>query len=177
MIYLVALALIVTTIGVYRRVRSKGFSEVLLDTLAAIVSGWLAGLLLGIGARIGMWAIPFFNGTESRFSFDGSLSVVLTFSLFGIGIGILYEFVFRQLFRERGWLFGIAISILTVYPLGRQGVELLTFAPSLLPLAFFTFLFIAIIFVPYAVALEFLNSRWHRFHSSSNERVTFHIEL
>jgi hypothetical protein len=171
MIFLVALALIVAAFGGYYRFRSQGSLPLLLDVVAAAVSGWIAGLLLGVGARIGMWAIPFFNGTEPRFSFDGSLRVVLTFSLFGIGLGILYEVVFRKLFRNHGILFGLAISILTVYPLGREGVELLNFSPSILSLAFFTFFFIAIIFVPFAVALEFFVCRWHRFHDASHESL------
>ncbi len=176
MIYLVSLASIVAATGAYRRIRSQGVLQLMFDVFAAAISGWLAGLLSGIGARIGMWAVPFFNGTESHFSFDGSIRVVLTFSLFGIGLGVLYELVLRKLFRNRGLLFGLAISVLTVYPLGRQGVELLNFSPSLLPLAFFTFFFIAVMFVPYAVVLESIVGRWHRFHDVSHERLALQIK-
>lgn len=164
MIYLATLAVILAMIAIYRRTKLHGWLNSLLDVAAAAVSGWIAGLLLGIGARIGMWAIPFFNGTESSFSFDGSLSVVLTFSLFGIGLGIFYEFVFRELLRRRGLLYGLLISLITVYPLGSQGVEQLNFSPSILPLAFSTFFFIVLMFIPFAIALEFVLGQWHRFH-------------
>jgi hypothetical protein len=68
------------------------------------------------------------------------------------------------MFRDRGLLYGLALSLVMVYPLGRQGTELLTFPPALVPLAFFTFLFVALVFVTYAVALELVLRRWHHFH-------------
>lgn len=161
MIYLAALALSVMTFGFYQRLRSAGFRPALLDVTVAAVSGWLAGLFIGIGARLGMWAIPFFNGTESRFSFEGTTRVVLVFSLYGVALGILYELVFRRILRERGFLFGLVITLVTWYPLGKQGVELLNFSPSVLSTAFFTLVSISFMFIPFGAALEHLLGRWH----------------
>ena len=163
MIYLAGLAILLLGYGIYRSVRTAGAKHTLLDAVAAVVSGWIAGLLLGAGARVGMWAIPFFNGTESRFTLDGSIQVILIFSLLGVGLGLLYEIVFRGLLRGRGSLYGLLITLVLVYPLGSAGVEQLRFSPNLLSLAFFTFLFIAIMFFPYALLLEALLGTWHRF--------------
>lgn len=87
MIYILALALIVAGMGFYIRLRVQGFLSTILDVLIAAVLGWVAGLLIGVGARIGMWSIPFFNGAESRFSSGGTFDVILFFSLYGIGLG------------------------------------------------------------------------------------------
>ncbi len=173
MIYLAVLAILFLGYGIFRSVRAAGAKHTLLDVVAAVISGWAAGLLLGAGARVGMWAIPFFSGAESRFTLDGSIQVVLVFSLLGIGLGLLYEFVFRGPLRGRGSLYGLLISLVLVYPLGGEGVEQLNFSPGLVPLAFFTFLFIAIMFVPYAFLLQALLGAWHRLHdvATSGEPV------
>src|SRR5215204_1853979 len=128
MIYLVAIAGVILLFGFYHRVRTLGIWFALLDAVAAAACGWIAGLSLGIGARLGMWAIPYFNGTEPNITAGGTFSVVITFSLFGIGLGVLYEMAFRRIFRHWGILFGLAVSLVTVYPLGSQGVELLSFS-------------------------------------------------
>ncbi|HEV8593508.1 MAG TPA: hypothetical protein VGQ55_15495, partial [Pyrinomonadaceae bacterium] len=116
------------------------------------------------GARIGMWSIPLFNGTEPRITVDGTFRVILTFSLFGIGLGLLYELLFRELMRGHGLLFGLLIALVAWYPLGSQGIQQLRFVPSFLPAAAVTFTIVATMFVPFAVVLEFSLGKWHRFH-------------
>ncbi|MGB7070733.1 MAG: hypothetical protein WBD22_14665 [Pyrinomonadaceae bacterium] len=177
MIYLVSLAVIVAAVGAYLHFRSTGLAAMLLDIAISAAFGWLAGLLLGVFARIGMWTIPFFNGAEPRFSFDGSIEVILTFSLFGIGLGIVYELAFRKLLSESGFLFGVLVTLLTWYPLGKQGVDLLNFSPSWLPLLFFTLSLIGLMFVPFTIVLAFLLGRWHRFRDlrNSNYLSTNHL--
>src|SRR5687767_6577700 len=101
MIYVIIAMVLLAVIGFYLRVNSKGLLSGILDLVAAATLGWISGILIGIGARIGMWAIPFFNGADSRFTLDGTLQVVLVFSLYGIGLGILYELVFRSLLGNR----------------------------------------------------------------------------
>jgi hypothetical protein len=171
MIYLAALSSIMLLVGSYFRVRSSGGWLALQDGIAAVVSGWIAGLLLGVGARIGMWAIPFFNGSGSRFSFEGTLRVILTFSVLGIGLGLLYEFAFRRVLRERGLFYGMIVTVVLVYPLGQEGVEQLNFNPAPVALVLFTFFFIDLIFVPYALTLEFCLGRWHRFQDLRGTEV------
>ncbi|MGQ0542282.1 MAG: hypothetical protein ACT4O9_10605 [Blastocatellia bacterium] len=164
MIYIFSLALIVAGTGFYRRLRVDGFLSSTLDVLIATAFGWIAGLFIGVGARIGMWSIPFFNGAESRFSWGGTFDVILAFSLYGIALGIIYELIFRKLLRDRGFLYGLLITLVTWYPLGKQGVDLLNFTPSFVPTAIFTFLFLGLMFVPFGIALEFLVGRWHKYH-------------
>ena len=167
MIYIVGFALIVTIVGFYFRLRSQGLGALLLDVLASSVAGWIAGLLIGIGARVGMWSIPFFNGAESRITLDGTLQVVLVFSLYGIALGIVYELLFRRLLRNRGSIYGLLITAVTAYPLANAAVQQLSFSPSIAPLIAFALLFVGLMFVPFAVVLEFLVSRWHRFRGDS----------
>ncbi len=175
MIYIVALAVAPAAFGFYRKARHQGIKRTLLDTVVSAAFGWLAGILIGVGARIGMWAIPFFNGTESRFTLDGTLQVVLVFSLYGIGLGILYELIFRGLLRKSGLLFGILVTLFTWYPLGAAGAQQLNFQPSMLPLVFFSGLFVALMFVPFSLLLELLIRRWHLCHDKVPESLAMAI--
>lgn len=161
MIYVVALAVLIAAVGFYTRARHDGLKHAVLDLIVSAALGWLAGSLIGVGARIGMWAIPFFNGTGSRFTLDGSLQVVLTFSLAGIGLGILYEFIFRRLLHGRGLLFGLITTLITWYPLSAAGVQQLNFQPSIPAAGFFTFIFVSLMFVPFGGVLELMLARWH----------------
>lgn len=163
MIYAVVLALVISCIGFYFRARINGIPSTVLDTIAAAVLGWISGLLIGIGARAGMWAIPFFNGTEPRVTLDGTVQVILTFSLFGIGLGIVYEMVFRRVFRHHGLLFGVLITLLTFIPLSSAALQQISFTPGLIATAFSSLLFVGFMFVPFGLALELLLVRWHRF--------------
>ena len=165
MIYIAILALILAGVGFYRRQRSQGFASTLLDTIVAALVGWLSGLLIGIGARVGMSSIPFFNGTESRLTFDGTVQVILVFSLYGIGLGIIYELLFRRLLKNRGLLFGLLVTVIAAFPLASAALQQISFVPSLLPTIGFALLFVGAMFIPFAVALELLLSLYHRIHS------------
>ncbi len=162
MIYILVVALVAAAFGFVHRVRSAGFRLALLDVIVAALFGWLAGIFIGVGARTGMWAIPFFNGTGSRFTLDGTVQVILVFSLYGIGLGILYELFFRRLLHDRGLLFGVLITLCTWYPLAAAGTQQLNFQPSVPAAAFFSFLFVSLMFVPFGLVLELLLKRWHR---------------
>lgn len=160
MIYLLVSALTLGVFGFIRRSRSESIRSGLLDVAAAAVCGWIAGLLIGIGARIGMWAIPAFNATGSEFTLAGSLQVVIVFSLYGIGLGIIYELLFRQILRKRGFAYGLLITLVAAYPLASAAFQQLTFEPRVLPAAAFSLLFVGLMFVPFAVALEFLLAKY-----------------
>lgn len=162
MIYLIALGVAVAIIAFYNRVKTQPLSSLTLDVLAAASLGWVAGLLIGVGARIGMWAIPMFNGTEPSVSFEGTSRVILTFSIFGIGLGVFYELIFRKLFHRHGSLLGLLVTLITTYPFTQDAIENLRFTPSPILLYLFTFLFVALTFVPFSIALECLLARWHR---------------
>ena len=162
MIYVAIIAFLLFLAGFYLRLRASGFRTAILDLLVSAAVGWIAGILIGIGARIGMWAIPFFNGTDSRFTPEGSLQVVLVFSLYGIGLGILYEFFFRRLVRERGWVYGLFVTAVLTYPLASAAFQQLTFTPALAPSILVSVLFVGMMFVPFTIVLEYFVGRWHR---------------
>ena len=162
MIYLVALFTAVALVGFYFRSRANGFLATLFDMLAATAIGWIAGLFIGIGARIGMWSIPFFNGRDPRITFEGTLRVILVFSLLGIGLGLVYEFVFRRLVRSRGLLYGLLVTVIAAYPLASAALQQISFEPPIVWTVIFAFLFVGFMFIPFAVSLEMLLGIYHR---------------
>lgn len=164
MIYVIVIASIVAIIAFVQRSRVDGIKVTLLDLIVAASFGWLSGIFIGIGARIGMWAIPFFNGGQPSVTLDGTLRVILAFSLYGIGLGILYEFIFRDLLRRHGSFFGVIVALVTWYPLGAAGAQQLSFTPSLTALVLVTGAVTLTMFVPFAVSLEHMLERWHRWH-------------
>ena len=113
-----------------------------------------------------MWSIPFFNGVDSRFTWDGSLQVVLIFSLFGIGLGLAYEFAFRSLLKKHGALFGLVVTVVAAYPLAQAALQQINFTPPLIPTIALSIFFVGVMFLPFSIALEFLLRRYHRMRDS-----------
>jgi hypothetical protein len=156
MIYLAATAFLLAVFGFVQKAKRNGFRTAMLDSVFAALAGFGAGLFIGFGARLGMWAIAFFNGDASRFSVAGSLQVVLLFSSFGIGLGLLYELILRDWLRRSGLLFGIIITLITLYPFAQSAVQVMSFQPTTISLVFFTGIFTALMWLPFAVTLEML---------------------
>lgn len=154
MIYLAGIALISMVFGFIRKARRKGFRTTVLDSFFAALAGLAAGVFIGFGARIGMAAIAFFNGDVSRFSVAGSFQVILLFSSFGIGLGLFYSLLLRDLLRRSSLLFGAIITIFTWYPFAESAVEVMRFQPTFISLVFFSGIFTAFIWLPFAFALE-----------------------
>jgi len=172
MIYIAAVAVFAAAVGFYFRQCSIGFRGAAIDTLIAAVFGWIAGILIGVGARIGMWSIPFFNGTEPRITFDGTLQVVLVFSLYGIGLAIAYELFFRQILKRRGLIYGLLVAILSSYPLASAASQQLSFSPAFVPMAGITLLVVGLMFVPFSILLELFLFRWHECRNEAAEALT-----
>lgn len=164
MIYILISALLLTVLGVYVRTRKGSVRSVLLDMAVASGLGLLAGLFIGVGARFGMWAIVIANGNEWNFSVSGSLTVVGVFSSLGIALGLIYEGLLRNILRRSGLIFGLLLTLVLWYPLGEAARQDLTFQPSVASLVLWTGICVAIIFMPYALSLELLLARWHRWH-------------
>jgi len=161
MIYLLAIALILTAFGFVLKARQRGFSTVILDLGIAAVSGFLAGIFIGLGARIAMSAIAFANGDSPSFTLSGSIGVVITFASFGIILGLIYEALFRDLLRQSGLAFGLLLTLCLWYPLADSGVQILRFQPTVISLIFFSGVLVALMWLPFALALEALLARWH----------------
>ena len=160
MIYLLAIALVLTIFGFIRKVRQNGFRAEIFDSLFAALAGFAAGIFIGFGARIGMGAIAFFNDDAFRFSVSGSFLVILLFSSFGIGLGLLYANFLRDLLRRNGLLFGIIITLFTWYPFAVSAAQILRFQPTVVSLVFFTGIFTALMWLPFAVTLERFLKGW-----------------
>jgi len=162
MIYLAAIALLLTIFGFIRKTRQNGLRVEIFDSIFAVFAGLAAGLFIGFGARIGMGAIAYSNGDAHRLSVSGSLQVILLFSSFGIGLGLFYALVLRDLLRRSGFAFGALITLCTLYPFSEAAVQVMRFQPTTASLIFFTGIFTALMWLPFAVALEKLLKLWQR---------------
>ena len=162
MIYLLAAVLLPTVWLLIQRARREGPLRVCKSIAVAAAAGLLAGLFIGLGARAGMAAIPFANGAAPSFTAAGSLTVVFTFASYGILLGVVYEGLFRRLLRSSGLAYGGLLMLASWYPLAQAGAQQLTGRPALILLAVGSGLIVALMWLPFGLALEALLGRWHR---------------
>lgn len=160
MIFLLAGVLLLSAWRCIYLARRRGLLWVVKSVAAAAVLGLLAGVFIGIGARLGMSAITIANGGALRLSLAGTSTVVFTFSSAGIFLGVVYEVLFRQPLRRCGAAYGALIALVTWYPLGHAAAQQLTWAPALVPFLIISGLLVALMWLPFGVALEALLGRW-----------------
>lgn len=161
MIFLLAAALLLTAWRFTAAARERGLAESLRGVAVAACCGLLAGVFIGLGARVGMGAITIANGEPQRFTASGTASVIVIFSSYGIVLGVVYEVLFRGLLRHRGLAFGALLTLCTWYPLAHAAAQQLTARPSPITLAAVSGLLVGLIWLPFGFALEALLSRWH----------------
>lgn len=161
MIYLLAVVLLLTAWQLALKVRRQGLLRVFKDIAVAAVCGLVAGVFIGLGARMGMAAIPVANGVAPSFTLAGSFTVVLTFASYGIGLGVVYEGLFRRLLRESGLAYGGLLTLATWYPLAQAAAQQLTGQPTFISIMVFSGLIVALMWLPFGLALEALLGRWH----------------
>jgi len=163
MIYVLAAVLILTAARVAYAARRRGLRSVLSALAAAGALGLLAGVFIGVGARVGMGAITFANRDVPRPTLSGSLNVVLTFSALGLPLGVVYEGLFRHLFRrKRALVYGALLTLGTAYPLAHAAAQQVNAPIGFAALALVSVLMVALMWLPYALALEWLLARWER---------------
>jgi len=161
MIYLLAIALILTAVGFVLKARQKRFSAVMIDAAVSAAAGLLAGIFIGLGARVAMGAIAFANGETPSVTLPGTIQVVITFASFGIVLGLIYEVLLRDLLKQSGLFFGILLALCSGYSLAEAGVQTLNFQPTIFSLVFFSGILVFLMWLPFAIALEALLARWH----------------
>ena len=160
MVFLLAAVLLLTAWRFTLTARRRGLLFIIKSIAVAAALGLLAGVFIGIGARVGMGAITVANGEVPRFTLSGSFSVVATFSSFGIILGVVYEGVFRHLLRRNGLAYGVLLTLCSWYPLAQAAAQQLTKPPALISLLLMSGLFVALMWLPYGVVLESLLRRW-----------------
>ena len=160
MIYLLVAVLLLTAWQFILKARRDGALRVFKSIAVAAVSGLLAGLFIGLGARIGMAAIPVANGAVPSFTPVGTFTVVLAFSSYGIALGVVYEAFFRRLLRASGLAYGGLLMLVSWYPLAQAAMQQITGQPSLLSLVVISGLIVALMWLPFGLALEALLRRW-----------------
>jgi len=126
MVFLLAAVLLLSAWRFILLARRRGIVHVIKSVLLAASLGLLAGVFIGVGARIGMGAITVANGGAPRFTPSGSFSVVATFSGFGIILGVVYEGMFRHLLRRSGLAYGALLTLCSWYPLAHSAAQQLT---------------------------------------------------
>jgi hypothetical protein len=161
MIYLLAVVLLLTAWQLAVEVRRRGLLRVFKGVAVAAVSGLLAGVFIGLGARAGMAAIPFANGATPSFTPAGSFAVVLTFAGYGVGLGVVYEGLFRRLLRGSGLAYGVLLTLASWYPLAQAAAQQLAGRPSFVSLLVVSGIVVALMWLPFGLALEALLGRWH----------------
>ncbi|HEV2706775.1 MAG TPA: hypothetical protein VGV59_12680 [Pyrinomonadaceae bacterium] len=161
MIFLLAGVLLLTTWRFTALVRQQGLAWALRGVAISACCGLLAGVLIGVGARVGMGAITIANGAPQRFTASGTFTVVLTFSSFGIVLGVVYEGLFRRLLRRKGLAYGGLLTLCTWYPLAHAAAQQLTARPALIALVTLSGLLVGLMWLPFGLALEALLRRWH----------------
>ena len=162
MVFLLAAVLLPTAWQYILMARRRGLLYVVKSIAAAALLGLLAGVFIGIGARTGMSAITVANGDAPSFTLSGSLNVVATFASFGILLGVVYEGLFRRLLRGSGLAYGLLLMLCSWYPLAQAAAQQLTGRPSLLTQIVVSGLIVALMWLPFGVALEGLLGRWHK---------------
>ncbi len=161
MIFLLGGALLLTAWRFIALARRRGLARALGGVAVSACCGLLAGVFIGVGARIGMGAITIANGAPQRLTASGTFTVVVTFSSFGIVLGVVYEVLFRRLLRRRGLAYGGLLTLCTCYPLAHAAAQQLTARPALTALVTLSVLLVGLMWLPYGFALEALLSRWH----------------
>lgn len=160
MIFLLAAVLLLTAWRFAAAARRSGLAEVLRSVAVAAASGLLAGVFIGVGARVGMAAITIANGAPQRLTASGTAAVIITFSIFGPALGVVYEGLFRRPLRRSGLAYGALLTLCTWYPLARAAAEQLTGSPAVVVLALTSGLLVGLIWLPFGFALEALLCRW-----------------
>ena len=161
MVFLLAAVLLPTAWQYILMGRRRGLLYVVKSIAAAASFGLLAGVFIGIGARAGMSAITVANGDAPSFTLSGSLNVVATFSSFGILLGVVYEGLFRRLLRRSGLAYGALLMLCSWYPLAQAAAQQLTGRPALFTQLAVSGVVVALMWLPFGVALEALLRRWH----------------
>jgi hypothetical protein len=108
-----------------------------------------------------MGAITIANGAPQRLTASGTFTVVVTFSSFGVVLGVAYELLFRRLLGGKGLAYGGLLTLCTWYQLAQAAAQQLTVSPPLIALVTLSGLVVGLMWLPFGVALEALLRRWH----------------
>lgn len=161
MIFLLAGVLLLTAWRFTALARRRGLAVALRGVAISACSGLLAGVFIGVGARIGMGAITIANGAPQRFTASGTFTVVVIFSSLGIVLGVVYEVLLRRPLRRKGLAYGGLLTLCTWYSLAHAAAQQLTAHPTLMALVTLSGLLVGLMWLPFGLALEALLRRWH----------------
>ncbi len=166
MIYVLVPALALAVIGYGRIARTRGLL-VFVDAAIATIGGLVAGLALGVGARIAMRVLAVALSLPLRLTADGTILVIAAFSCVGAVLGFIYVGALRDLLWRRGLLYGLLLSAVTFQPFLRTAAEDLQ-RPQLSPEVLLGTIGMSLaMWVPYGVLLEWSIDRMRSVYVSS----------
>lgn len=127
-----------------------------------LCSGLPAGLVWGLGLRVGMRLVALAAGREPKFTLGGTLLILLMGTLFGASFGVLFASVRHWLPGQRlrrGFAFGAILAVLFWYPFFRAAGEDLkeVVHPAIVVFASST---LSLLWVGYGFVLEAVAEKW-----------------
>jgi len=130
--------------------------------LASVAAGFVAGIIvLGIGGRLAMAALPTLTGTRPVFSWGGSVEVVLLGAMYGAVGGVILALLIR-LGRPVGATRGLLLGVLLLgaaWASSSVGRSTARSAPVALPAVV---LIGGVVFLGYGILADKLERRWRR---------------
>jgi hypothetical protein len=100
MIYVLAAALFLTAWRYFAHARRCGTLALMREFAAALAAGTLAGIVLGLSARIAMRLLAIGTGAPLRLTAEGTSVVIVAFSGVGMVLAFPYAAVLRDLVRR-----------------------------------------------------------------------------
>lgn len=139
--------------------RKAGMRATVREISATALAGLAAGIWIGLVARLGMRLVAVAGGATPRFSFSGTLEVIMVYAGLGGLCALYYGAFLRSLLRRSGAAYGLVLFLAGWFPIGETALRLL---PSRTDFALFVAAsgaVVAMMFIPYGLLLERLLQR------------------
>lgn len=155
MIFVLVIVLLLTFWRYAVNVRRFGIRIAILEIIAALASGLIAGIVFGLFARIAMRLLALALQSPLRLTATGTFTVIAVFSGLGIVLSLPYTGLLRDLLGRSPFLYAALLILITLQPFIRsasQDLGLLDWRD--MRVIGGTALVSVIIWVPYSVLLE-----------------------
>jgi hypothetical protein len=154
MIFVLAAALLLTAWRYGVLARRRGIGAVLRAVAVALAAGSLAGVVLGLSARVAMRLLALGTGAAPRLSAEGTSAVVVAFTGVGVAVAFPYAGVVRSLVRRPALAYAALLAAVTFPPFLRTAAQDLGAGAWDARVIGGTLLVSLVMWVPYALVLE-----------------------
>jgi hypothetical protein len=143
-------------------IRRCGMRAAVRNFVASLCGGLVAGVMLGVSARIAMRLLAVGLGTPLRLTAAGTFTVIMAFSLLGVVLGVPYGAVFRDLLRRNPLAYAGLLILVTLQPFIRTAAQDLDASVWDTRVLAGAAVVTVVMWVPYAILLEASFSRLSR---------------